>query len=156
MWKRTFPSYNNVDDITELPNSSIAISFIWLWCKCPHCYWINKVLWQKLTCQIWVTFGDRVLTFSCTRWTSTCRLWLSWLTEWVSCVTLPLVARSHFSISGRCRTTFQSAPVCRGGGLVGLERGESHPLLRQIQASFLPGFNFYYSCHTCHLPWQSR
>lgn len=63
-----------------------------------------------------------VFTLSCTRWTSTCLLMLSCPTECVSCVTRSLVALSHFSISGRWRTTFQSAPVWSGGGFFDLKQ----------------------------------
>lgn len=59
-------------------------------------------------------------TLSCTRCTSTCLPSVSWPTECVSCVTLSLVALSHVWISGRWRTTFQSAMVWSGGGFLDL------------------------------------
>lgn len=63
------------------------------------------------------------LTLSCTRCTSTCLLVLSCCTECVRSLTRSVVALSHVSISGRWSTTFQSAPVCRGGGFWYLRYG---------------------------------
>lgn len=74
-------------------------------------------------------------TLSCTRCTSTCLPSVSWPTECVSCVTLSLVALSHVWISGRWRTTFQSAMVWSGGGFLDL-RHNSLSLLPHPTSTF--------------------
>jgi len=117
-------------------SSALVQTYVWIdksgpWCICAlHCgtaLWVLNILWWcHMACylnQKWpAPSQSAVFTLSCTRWTSTCLLSLSCPTECVSCVTLSLVALSHFSISGRWRTTFQSAPVWSGGGFFDLQQ----------------------------------